>query len=537
MSDAAAQYQHGNLLWQRGAREDAVAAYASAVALDPDNADARNNLGNALVELGRSEAAIPHLAEALALRPDHAPAHYNLGNALVAAGRGAEAEERFRSALRLDPRHAGALNNLGNLLRTLQRPEEAAECYRRVIALHPTLAGAHNNLGSVLLALHRPEAAEVALREALRLHPDYADAANNLGGALLALDGPDAALEAFRRAVALDPSQAQARFGESLALLALGRFREGWAAYESRWLDPRFREDERSYDMPAWTDATAQGVAGRTVLLHAEQGLGDTIQFVRYAPLLRERGARVVLEVQPALLTLLAPLGDHAIAAGDPLPACDLHCPMLSLPRLFGTELPTVPAHIPYLTADAERRDAWRRRLGPRNGLRIGLAISGSPEHPDDPLRSIPAAALSPLLAVPGVAFHLVQKDVRAADAAVLRGYPHVTIHAEHLGDFEDTAALLCELDLLVSVDTSVAHLGGALGLPVWLLVQFGADFRWLRVREDSPWYPTMRLFRQTEAQRWAPVVARIADTLARRVRAQAGSARPASPAMSAPAG
>lgn len=519
-ADAEAQYRLGTLLWQDGEREAAALALARAVALRPGHADARNNLGNALFELGRPAEAVPHLEAAATLRPDHAPAHFNLANALLAAERVEAAEERFRTALRLDPGHAGAHNNLGHALRKLGRLEEAAASYQHATALRPDLAGTHNNLGAALLALHRPAEAAAVLAEALRRDPDYAEACNNLGGALLALDRPDEAIVLFRRAAALDPEQVQARFGESLALLALGRYREGWAAYESRWLDPRFREDERSYDRPLWLNAPGTDLAGRTLLLHAEQGLGDTIQFLRYVPLVRRLGARVVLDVQASLLRLVAGMADAAVARDAELPAYDLHCPLLSLPLAFRTELPTIPARIPYLHAEPALQRAWQQVLGKRDRLRVGLAISGSPEHPEDALRSIPAETILPLLALPGIAWHLIQKDIRPSDMAVLHRVANLRIHAERLTDFAETAALLGELDLLLSVDTSVAHLAGALGRPVWLLVQSNADFRWLRAREDSPWYPTMRLFRQQQFRCWGPVVARAADALRARLAA-----------------
>jgi tetratricopeptide (TPR) repeat protein len=514
VSDAEALRRLGLAQWQRGERAQAAETLARAVAAAPGDADARSDLGNVLLALDRPAEAVAHLAETALLRPERAAAHYNLGNALLAAGRPEDAEARFRAALGRDPTHAGAHNNRGNALRALGRAEEAVACYRHAVALRPDLAGAHNNLGSALLALHRPEEAEAALRAALRLRPDYAEACNNLGGALLALDRPAEALPHFRRAVALDAGQVQARFGESLALLTLGDYRAGWAAYESRWLDPHFCADERSYDMPLWLNAPGDAIAGRTLLLHAEQGLGDTVQFARYVPLVRRLGARVVLEVQEPLLRLLDGMADVTIAAGADLPACDVHCPLLSLPLAFGTALATVPADVPYLRADPALCAAWRQRLGPRSGLRIGLAISGDPAHPDDALRSIPAALLGPLLALPGAELHLVQKDVRDADAALLRGAGGLHIHAAALSDFAETAALLSALDLLITVDTSVAHLGGALGLPVWLLLQSSADFRWLRVREDSPWYPTVRLFRQPAERRWEPVLARVAEAL-----------------------
>jgi tetratricopeptide (TPR) repeat protein len=519
--DAEALFTLGNALWWSGERAEGVEALARAVALRPDHADARNNLGNALVELGRPAEAVPHYRAARAIRPRHAPTEYNLGNALLAAGQPAEAEPHFRAALALDPGHAGALNNLGNALRALGRAAEAVDCYRAVLALKPEFAGTHNNLGSALLALHRPADAANCFVEALRLNPDYAEACNNLGGALLALDRPEQAIPLFRRALALDPEQVQARFGEGLALLALGRYAEGWVAYESRWLDPRFRDGVRTYDGPPWQNPPGSDVAGRTVLLHAEQGLGDTIQFARYAPMVRRLGARVLLEVPRPLLALLRGLADRVLPEGADLPPYDTHCPLLSLPLAFRTEVSSIPASIPYLFADLTLRAAWTQVLGPHERWRVGIAFSGSPDHPEDALRSIPAERMLRALTVPGVELHVVQKDIREADAAVLGQHPGVRVHADRLTDFAETAALLSLLDLVVSVDTSLAHLAGAMGLPVWVLVQHNADFRWLRGRDDSPWYPTARLFRQAEPEHWDGVLARVAEAL----RAKAESA------------
>ncbi len=523
--DPAALFALGNALWRRGEREEAVATLARAVAIRPDHADARNNLGNALIELGRPAEAVPQYRAALALRPDHAPAAYNLGNALLACGEPARAEPHFRAALARDPAHAGALNNLGNALRAQGRAEEAAASYRAALALRPEFAGTHNNLGSALLALHRPAEAAACFMEALRLQPDYAEACNNLGGAMLALDRNTEAVALFRRAVALDPDQVQARFGEALALLALGRFAEGWAAYEGRWTDPRFREGMRDYDMPRWTNAPGTSAEGQTLLLHAEQGLGDTIQFVRYAALVRRLGARVVLEVQAPLVKLLRGLADQVVAEGDALPPCDAHCPLMSLPLAFRTELLSIPVSIPYLHADPQLRAAWRVALGESTRPRVGIAFSGSPEHPEDALRSIPVSALLPLLALPEVEFHVVQKDITDTDLAALRQAIGIRVHSAALTDFAETAALLSLLDLVISVDTSVAHLAGAMGLPVWVLVQSSADFRWLRGRDDSPWYPTARLFRQARPNSWDSVLGAVAEAL----RAAAGQDQPPS--------
>jgi tetratricopeptide (TPR) repeat protein len=440
----------------------------------------------------------------------------------------AGAAAAFAEAAAVAPGHAGAHNNLGNALRALGREEEAVACYRRTVALRPDLAGAHTNLGLTLLALHRPREAAGAFRAALRCQPNDADTCNNLGGALLALDRPGAAIGWFRRALARDPTLAEARFGESLALLALGRFRAGWAAYESRWQDPRFLPETRHRGLPQWRGPPSRALAGRTLLLHAEQGFGDTLQFVRYVPLLRRLGARVVLEVETPLLRLFDGIADALIPAGADVPHCDFCCPLLSLPYAFRTTRRDIPAAVPYLAAPPALRRRWRARLGARDGrLRVGLVLSGSATHPDDALRSLPAAAIRPLLALPGLDLHLVQPALRAEEAVVLRGAAKVRRHAGRLTDFAETAALLSALDLLVSVDTAAAHLGGALGMPVWLLLPAVADFRWLRGRGDSPWYPTMRLFRQDTPGDWAPVIDRVAAALAAQTTTSAPAASP----------
>ena len=512
MSAAAEDFARGNILWRAGEHEAAIAAFERAVAGDPDLLDAANNLGNALVAIGRAVDAVGVYRAAFARAPERGDLAYNLGNALMAAGQPAEAETAYRAALAVRPDHAGAHNNRGNVLRALGRHAEALGCYAAALALRPDFAGTLDNMAATLLALHRPQDAEPLLRRALAAAPDHAEACNNLGGALLALDRPAEALPWFRRAVALAPPHPQARFGEGLALLSLGDYRAGWRAYAARWDDPRFTVDVPAYTTPIWTGGGA--VAGKRMLLHAEQGLGDTIQFARYTKLLRQRGAHVVLQVQQPLARLLAPLGDEIVAVGDlpasePVPPHDLRCPLLSLPQALGTRLATIPADIPYLIAPPDRVAAWGARLGPATGRRVGLAFSGSPDHPDDALRSIPATALLPALA--GCEVHVVQRDIRPPDAAALAG---ARVHAADLTDFTEAAALLAWMDLVITVDTSIAHLAGALGRPVWVLLQHAADFRWLRQRTDSPWYPTALLFRQTTRGDWAGVIAEIAAAL-----------------------
>lgn len=478
-------------------------AFERAAAERPADADAQVFLGNALVEAGRAGEAIPHYLAALALRPDHGPTRYNLGNAYLRLGEAAEAETCYRAALARDPGHAGGHNNLGNAVRAQGRLAEAAECYAAAVALRPDVAGTRNNLGSALIALRRPAEALPHLLEAVRLDQDVPDACNNLGGALLALDRPDEALGWFARARAARPNFVQAEFGSAMALLATGRFIEGWEAYEARWRDPGFLAGEVRHDSPLWDGMTDP--AGLTILLHAEQGLGDTIQFVRYAPLLRAHGARVILQVQPSLVALCRPLADMVLATGT-VPPHDQHCPLLSLPRAFGTTLESIPCDIPYLRAAAK----WSAR---EPGYNIGVVFSGADDHPEDDLRSIPAALWQPVLDLP-VNLHLLQLGLRPADALALRGGRR--LHRPRLADFSATASVVAAMDLIITVDTAVAHLAGAMGRPVFVLLQHAADFRWLRQRDDSPWYPTARLFRQGVDRDWRPVLVGAARQAAR---------------------
>ena len=497
----------------------------AAVAADQHHHAALTNLGNALAALGRPDEAVRHYQAVLADRPDDATMNFNIGCAWLGAGSGAPAEAAFRAALALRPDYPAALNNLGSALRQQGRPAEALECYRDAAARLPDLAGVQGNVGATLLALGRAEEALAPLRAAAQLAPDDAEACNNLGGVLLALDQAPEAAGWFSLAMRLDPRHHQARFGLGLALLAQGEFRAGWEAYEARWLDPGFIADERPFDQPAWSGDAP--VAGRTILLHAEQGLGDTLQFVRYAPLLRARGARVVLAVQAPLMALLADLADAVIERNAEPPPFDLHCPLLSLPRAFATELHSIPADLPYLRAPPAHLARWSARLGEKRRRRIGIAMSGDPTHPEDAQRSMPAAVFLTAFAGIDAELHVVQKNIRAADAPALAGLP---VHDPHIADFRDSAALVALMDLVVTVDTAPAHLAGALGVPVWVLLQKGADFRWLRERADSPWYPSARLFRQPRYGDWGAVINVVNTDL----REDAG-ARPRTPAGALP--
>jgi hypothetical protein len=342
----------------------------------------------------------------------------------------------------------------------------------------------------------------------------------DLGIALADLGRHNTALQAYAQALALDPGHAEARWNRALCLLQLGRLTEAWPDYEGRWQRPRLSRFARDFPQPQWRGALP--VAGKTILLHSEQGYGDSLQCCRYAPRLAALGGRVILEVESPMVDLLRGLSGVTaiIAKGDPLPAFDLHCPLLSLPLAFNTGLDDLPAEVPYLAADQAKLAAWAARLGPVRGLRVGLVWSGNAKHDNDARRSLRLAEL--VAALPrdrNIEYHSLQKDTRALDLSALRDVPGPRDWSAELGDFSDTAALCACMDLVISVDTSVAHLAGALGKPLWLLLPRNPDWRWLLEREDSPWYPTARLYRRGADAGWAEVLARVADDLRREIR------------------
>ncbi len=509
---------HSNLAFvlnQLDRPEEAEAACRRAVALKPGAAHAHNNLGIALTRLGRADEAAAAFHEALDHAPDFVEACYNLGEALHKAGRPDEAAAAYARVVDARPDFAEAHNNLGVVLAELGRPGEAAAAYRRAIAIRPDFAEAHNNLGNALVDMDDPAAAVAAFEQALALCPGYAEAQTNLGGALQALGRVEDAVAAHRLAVAADPDFAGAHKNLGVALLLAGDYRQGWAEYEWRWETDTFRPWRRHEDRPRWDGGDPNG---RTLLVHDEQGAGDAIQFVRYVPLLRDRGARVVVECDPRLTGLFRDVDGAAevVARGAALPPFDACVALMSLPGLMDTTVDTIPAGSPYLTADPDRVAAWRQRLGEGGGLRVGLAWAGNPIHPLDRTRSMPARHLARLLAVEGVRFVSLQVDERGAELADLPAGA-VRDVAPLIDDFADTAALVSVLDLVISVDTAVVHLAGALGRPVWVLLAAAPDWRWLRDREDSPWYPTARLFRQPMAGDWDSVMDRVAAALAAR--------------------
>lgn len=503
----------GVIKHQRGKLGEAYGLITSALKVNPRSADALANLAMVLHGLKREEEALASLDQALALAPDHLEALNNRGNALLALKRPQEAVASLQRVITLAPRHIEARVNLGNALVALSRAGDAIAVYDAAIAMHPRHAGAHFNRGHALYALGRTGEAVAAFDSALAIAPDHIGALINRGLACQELNRFDDAIKSYRAAIAIDPGHADAHFNEALALLTVGELRAGFETFEWRWKRTGMEGHRRSLGRPLWLGEYP--LARKTILLHAEQGLGDTIQFVRYAPLVARMGATVILEVQPELKELLGSVeGVSAVVArGDPLPAFDVHCPLASLPLAFRTEPATVPAAIPYLAASEDWIAKWRG-LESMPTPRVALAWSGRPTHANDRNRSIPLASLAPLAASPA-GFISIQRDLREADATVLPNLPirHV---GNHLESFTDTAAVLALCDLVITVDTSVAHLAAAMGRPTWILLPFSPDWRWTLDGERSPWYPSARLFRQPAPGDWGSVIASVKAELDR---------------------
>ncbi|MEI9804783.1 MAG: tetratricopeptide repeat protein, partial [Pseudolabrys sp.] len=508
---AAAHSNYGNVLSMLNRHDEALASFDRAVALTPDYPEALNSRGNTLVRLGRTEDALADYAKAIALKPRFAEALLGQGNVLYALGHFAEALANYDAVLAIAPNVAEIHNNCGNALWSLKRPLDALARYDAALALKSEYAEAHNNRGNALLDLNRTAEALTSFEQALRLKPDYPDALVNRGTALGELRREDAALASFDRAIALTPRLAEAHWNKALLLLSRGDFEAGLPDYEWRWQRPGAQA--RNFAQPQWC---GEDITGRTILLHAEQGFGDTLQFVRYVPIVASRGARIILEAPDALRPLLS--GTEGVASlvgcGAPLPPFDWHCPLLSLPLAFGTTLATIPAAVPYLHAPAGRAVAPRALLPHTGNPRVGIAWSGKPSHNNDHNRSIALTRLAPLLQTPGIGFVSLQRDLRDADRAALADFPGLTQLDEALVDFADTAAVMAQLDLVIAVDTAVAHLAGALGRPLWVLLPHVPDWRWLLDRDDSPWYPSARLFRQPVAGDWDSVIARLSGEL-----------------------
>ena len=503
----------GVIKLQHGQLGEALRLMSRALAAEPRSPDVLINYGLVLNALNRLDEAVASFDAVIAIKPD-ASAYNNRGSVLGKLGRPNEALASFNKAIELDRDYAEAYFNRSNLHIKHQRYAEALADAERAVALRPKYIKAHNNRANALNALGRSQESLRAAERAIALDADYADAHYSRGNALARLGRHAEALKTYQRTVALNPEHAEAQWNEALTRLRLGDLIGGFDKYEWGWM--RFEAAEyqrRNFPRPVWN---GEPLGGRSILVHAEQGLGDTMQMARYVPLIAARGGRVLLEAQPTLQELLKTLPGVAqvIARGEELPDFDVHCPMMHLPKVFRTELATIPAETPYLFADAARIARWRQRLPEKRGPRVGLVWSGNKIHSNDFNRTLRFSQVAPLFAVEGIDFISLVKEVREVDAAALAADKRIVSVGPELADFSDTAAVVSELDLVITVDTSVAHLAGAMAKPVWILIPFFFDWRWMIERADTPWYPTARLFRQPAQGDWPSAVKAMREAL-----------------------
>jgi tetratricopeptide (TPR) repeat protein len=532
---------------EQGRLREALALYQQVLALDPDSFEALHgagilygqlglfehalqfitrasivkpkvffvyyNQGKAFQELKRHNEALASYDKALALKSDYVPASINRGNVLKELHRYEEALASYDKVLSLRPDFLEAYLNRGLVLQNMQRYEEALSSYDKAIARNPNYAEAHYGRGNALKNLERYEAALAEYGEAINLKPDYAEAYNNRGSVLNNLQRHDEAMACYDKATTLWPDYADANFNKALLKLLLGDYELGWLLHEWRWDTDQYKDLVRHFKQPLWLGE--QSPAGQTILLYADHGLGDAIQVARYVPMVAALGATVILEVPSPLVALFSTLQGvtAVIARGDALPEFELQCPLMSLPLAFKTKISTIPVHVPYLEVDTQKERVWRERLGPKVRSRVGLTWSGNARHKNDRNRSISLRGMQPLLCS-DFEYHAVQKEIRHEDQTTLAEFNVIQSHEGALHDLSDTAALISELDLIITVDTSVAHLAGALGKEVWVLLPYVPDYRWMVGRSDSPWYPTARLFRQGGRGDWENVIDQVRSKL-----------------------
>jgi tetratricopeptide (TPR) repeat protein len=501
----------GNALRDKGRIDEAIAEYQKAIQLQPDSPIPHANLANALTDRRQFESAIAAYQRALQLNANYPEAFSNLANALRETKRFEEASATAQSAIHLKPDYAEAYDNLGNIFFDQERYNEAIDSFRKAIELKPSSAVSHNNLALALAEIGQTDDAIRASRTAVKLNSNYAGGWNTLGNLLAQQGEYEDAAAAFRRAIQLNPDYALAHWNLSFIPLIRGDLETGWAEHEWR-KKTNVESRPQEFAQPEWN---GEDLNGQTILIHTEQGFGDTIQFVRYLPMVAARGARVILRCPVELDSLLRrsmPMAE--VVSGGNLPKFDCHSPLLSLPAVFKTRLDTIPSEVPYLKSSAESAAKWRDLLESTAGkLRVGLVWAGNPKRKLDRQRSLRLDHLSPL-AMSGIQFYSLQKGEAAQQAATPPGNMKLIDLTAKLDDFADTAGLIENLDKVISVDTAVAHLAGAMGKPVWVLLGHVPAWRWMLDRSDSPWYPTMRLFRQPAIDDWSSPIAQLAAAL-----------------------
>ncbi|SOE70961.1 Tetratricopeptide (TPR) repeat [Burkholderia sp. OK233] len=512
----------GSLALQAGRVQEGIEFLRKALAINAKQALIHSNLAYALNALQRFDDALPSADRALALQPKFPDALNNRGNAQAGLNLPHEALGSFDRAIALMPDFAQAWNNRACVLRDLGRPADALASCDHALALQPNYPDAWSNRGNALSDLNQAGEARQSYQRALELAPAFADAWNNLGLTQVDLGEHAQALQSYERALAVNPTAAETHWNQSLCLLQLGQLETGWKEYEWRWERSRIKAGRRTFAQPLWLGDFS--IDGKTILLHAEQGLGDTLQFCRYATMVSKLGAKVVLEVPGELMRLMSTLDgvDQLIETGQALPPFDCHCPLLSLPLAFRTDLTSIPSKTPYLFADPQATREWHERITAQaeGRLKVGLVWAGGNRphvaelRKNDARRSITFERLAPILDVPNVQFFSLQKGPSAFQLPHDDSHPNVIDYTEELDDFADTTALVANLDLVISVDTSTAHLAGALDKPVWILNRFDTCWRWMLERTDTPWYAQAKLFRQPALGDWDSVIRNARDAL-----------------------
>ena len=458
--------------------------------------------GAELNQQGNFEEALIAYDQVIIIKPDDAEAYYYRGMILCQVDRFEEALISFDQAIVINPNHAGTFNNRGVALKELSRFNDAIDAYNKAIAIEPTDAHFYYNRGYALQKCNHFNEAAVSYEQSIAIKPDYVDAYNNLANTFREIKEFKKAFANYDFVIALKPDHADAHFNKSLLLLLIGNYEEGWQLYEWRWKQKHNINSRRSYKQALWLGN--ESLINKTLLITMEQGFGDYIQFIRYALLAEQSGAKVILEAPLLLMKLTATLKGHfiLIESGKSLPDFDYYCPVVSLPLAFKTSVETIPAPLSYLYVDEAKKQQWNKRLGKHVMTRIGLVWAGNPDHTNDRNRSLLLKQFSSLFTL-SFEFHSLQKDIREVDSQTIMDFPHIYQHQDELQDFSDTAALVDAMDVIISVDTSVAHLAGAMGKKLWLLLPYLPDFRWMLDREDSPWYPSARLYRQEKINDW----------------------------------
>ena len=503
----------GVLSIQLGVFDDAIQFFNDSLKILPNQPIVLFNQAIAYKQLNFFDKALICYDRAIQLKPDYFEAYFNQANLLNELNFYDEAIVSYQRAAQFQPNFFAIYVNWGNTLRSLKRYDEALDSYDRAIQLKPDDFAPHNGKGNTLHELKRYDEALTAYDRAIQLKPDDFAPHNGKGNTLQDIKRYDEALTAYDRAIQLKPDSAKSYWNKSLLKLLHGEFEEGWKLYEWRRQNEDFKKNYKFYDSPLWLGK--ESLHNKTLLVESEQGLGDIIQFCRYIPMLLKLNARVILETPKTLTSIIKTITGNflVLEKGQALTNFDYHIPIMSLPFAFKTTIHNIPTSVPYLFSDKTKKEYWNKKLGKKTQPRIGLVWSGSASHKNDKNRTIPLKDLEPIVKLP-FEFHSLQKEIREYDQTTLFEFKQIHQHQNELNDFADTAALIEEMDLIISVDTSVAHLAGALGKDIYILLAYHPDYRWLLNRKDSPWYPTCTLFRNSKNDDWSDVVLEIKSNL-----------------------